>query len=71
MERCYKRADESTDMESGEKKVVAWKSRSKLYGLLRVITSIILALSHSAQSKKGSMVQNKTLSLMHGAVLNQ
>lgn len=51
MERCYKRADESTDMESGEKKyhALSWKSRSKLHDLLRsVITSFILVLSHSA-----------------------
>lgn len=53
MERCYKRADESTDMESGEEKIsctvisdVSWKTRSKLHDLLRrVITSVILMLS--------------------------
>lgn len=65
MERCYKRADESTDMESGEEKIsrtvisdVAWKSHD--HDLRRsIITSIILVLSHSAQLKKGSMLRTK------------
>lgn len=73
MERSYKRADGSTDMESGETKLythVGWKSHSMSSRSTqkRTIQHYSSVLSFSSV-KERLHVQNKTLSFMHGASL--